>query len=640
MRRERLFVEWLIIGLFASLMVVLAIYSAVAEQADRLVYDNVAPFHAPPVDDRIIIAEINDEALANLGRWPWPRSLHAQATERIKQQRPTLLLYDILFIEPSTDDAVLARAIAGKPPVFLPILFEIPGENGAPWHLRFPVDPIARSASGIGTANLSIDSDGMARSIVIATPDAQYGVIPHMAELAYRAVTGHPSPAFTRTQNDAQPLHIAFHPPGSFRTVSLLSILRNEVPDAFLRDKIVIIGGTAEGLGDIHPVTGRHANRMAGVEVQANLLSSLIADRFISFAPQWGVILLSLLPLWGLLIAFWRLSPARGLMLAIGVTVFIIAGSVLTLAIAGWWFPPTAALLGIAIVYPLWGWRRLAAVTDFMGTEVKALLAHTGIGDPAPQQGWNNDRVANDAGRLHQVIAIMQRNAEEREEMLQFLSHDMRSPQAAIIALLKSHPDAAKNPSLRDRILRYAEHTLRLADDFVQLARIQSRPSPNEPIDVSDALAQAADIIWSRAQAKHIQIIRNEQGSDTAQDEDYWPDLWINGDPGALVRAFTNLLSNAVQMSPEGSIITCEAIRDGDYVVVSVSDNGPGLPIERRDHPFARFGYSSPSNSAEGHGSGLGLAYIEAVAHYHGGTAHYTENPGGGACFSLRLPLE
>lgn len=519
MRRERLFIEWLLIGCFASLAVVVAISTSLAERADRLIYDMVAPLYAPPADDRIIIVDINDESLAQMGRWPWPRTLHAEAIRHIKAQNPSVLLYDILFIEPSVDDAALASAMAGSPPVFLPMLFEIPGENGAPWRLRTPTEPIASAASGIGTANLSLDTDGRARTIVIATPNGEQGILPHMAELAYRSVTGHESPAFLRTRHKADPLHIAFHPPGHFRTVSLLSIMRGEVPAAFLRDKIVIIGGTAEGLGDIHPVSSADADRMAGVEVQANLLSSLFADRFITIMPQAGIILLSLLPLWGLLIAFWRLAPAYGLMLATGVTVLLVLASIILLALAGWWFPPVAALLGIVLVYPLWGWRRLAAVTDFMAHEVEALLAHTGIGDPARHQGWNNDRVARDARRLHQVIAIMQRNAEEREETLQFLSHDMRSPQAAIIALLKSAPPAT-DPALRRQILRYAEHTLRLADDFVQLARIGSRPLPGEAIDMSDALAQATDIAWPAARMKNIHILREDSGA-----SEEWPDL-------------------------------------------------------------------------------------------------------------------
>lgn len=93
-------------------------------------------------------------------------------------------------------------------------------------------------------------------------------------------------------------------------------------------------------------------------------------------------------------------------------------------------------------------------------------------------------------------------------------------------------------------------------------------------------------------------------------------------------------------MSPEGSEIRCSARRDGDDALITISDNGPGLPPERQADPFGRFGYSSAAGSGDGRGSGLGLAYVAAVARKHKGMAAYSANPAGGAVFSIRLPLE
>ena len=633
MQRGRLFIEWLLIGLGASLIVLLAVNNAVVARADRLIYDMASPFYAAPADDRLLIVEIDDATLASQGRWPWPRALHAQVLDRLKAAAPAAILYDILFIEPSEDDDALRRAMAADAPVYLPMLFEVPGRNGAPYLIHYPVAPLADVAAGVGTANLSLDSDGRARSIEIATPD-EGRILPHMAELAYHRLEGHPSPAFTRTEGSGEALHVPFLAPGSFRAIGLTPLLRGEIPEDLLHGKMLLVGGTAEGLGDIHPISTAHSGRMPGIEVQANLLSSLLADRFITLMPQNWVALLSILPLWGLLIVFWRLPPSLGLILSIGVTLALVAGSMAALAWGGWWFPPVAALLGIVIVYPLWGWRRLSAVTRFMGSEVKALLAHTGIGDPDPRQRWSNDRVASDAGRLHQVIAIMQHNAEEREAMLQFLSHDMRSPQASIITLLQGTDDLARTPGLRDRIVRLAEQTLHLADDFVQLARLQSRPARQEPVDMGDVMAQAADMIWAGARAKNIRLLRDEESA-TASMEGDWPHLWVTGDAEALTRALVNLLGNAVEVSPEGGAIHYGVRREGADIIAHVADQGPGLPQERRADPFARFGYSTPGDKG---GSGLGLAYVATVAQRHQGSACYEDAEGGGACFSIRLP--
>ncbi|MGE4429327.1 MAG: sensor histidine kinase [Sphingobium sp.] len=268
-----------------------------------------------------------------------------------------------------------------------------------------------------------------------------------------------------------------------------------------------------------------------------------------------------------------------------------------------------------------------------MGDEVRTLLSQTGIDTPAPAAShrWRDDRVASDAGRLHQVLALMQRNAKEREEMLQFLSHDMRSPQASILSLLEDRGKPLPGgPALHDRIRRHAERTLRLADDFVQLARLQSRQPVHEAVDIRDAMAQAGDMVWARAKARAVTISQDGRHAADA------PDLWVAGDAEALVRAFANLLDNAVEVSPEGSVISCGVRQEGDEVIAHVADHGPGLPPERRDAPFARFGYSGAAGEG---GSGLGLSYVATVAERHGGSAHYADGPAGGACFSLRLPL-
>lgn len=629
MKSGRLFVEWLLIGLCASLAVLWAANVSLLER--RVVYDLVSPAFAPPADDRVLLVTIDDETLAALGRWPWPRALHARALEALNRAHPRAIIYDVLFLEPSADDAALAQAMRGGAPVFLPMLFDIPGPDGAPYSIRRPTPRIAAAAAGLGTANLLIDGDGRARSVAVATPDAGT-TLPHLVELAYRAETGHPSPAFERTRDTGDPLYLAFRPAGAFRTVSLLSVLRGEVPAAFLRDRLLIVGAAAEGLGDMHPIPSGLGTRMPGAEIQANLLSSLLADRFIRFTPHSWEIALSLLPVWGLLIAFWFLPPSRSLLLAIGAMAAVALSSTAALALAGLWLPPIPALLGIAFVYPLWGWRRLAAVAQFMEQEIRQLLAQTRMRAPAPRRALV-DRIAGDANRLHQVIDFMQRSAEEREQTLQFLSHDMRAPQAAIIALLdRAEPrgpeDRTEAGPLHARIRRHAESTLRLADDFVQLARLDRPDAIREPLDISDAMAQAADTVWAKAQARTVHIERGS-GADF--------DLWTMGDPAALVRAFTNLLSNAVGAAPEGGLVRCGVERQGHEARAYVEDNGPGLPPERRADPFARFGYSSGTERESG--SGLGLAYVAAAARTFGGEAHYEDVPGGGARFVLTLPL-
>ncbi|MBP6031017.1 MAG: CHASE2 domain-containing protein [Sphingobium sp.] len=632
MKFHRLWLEWAMIGIVASLMLFMGERAGLFERAARLLYDFAAPYHAAPASDALVILAIDNESLGQIGRWPWPRDVHARAIDRLKAAGARAILYDVLFLEPTPHDPALARAMAAPgAPVYLPILFDIPGNNGAPYTVLKPVGPLAGASAGRGIANLELDSDGRARRIALKAMDAGQWT-PHLAERAYRALRGTPSPAYRRAPDERPVVDMAFNPAGSFRTVSFVHLWRGETPPALLNGKTVIVGATASGLGDLYPVPGS-AELMAGAEIQANLLNSLLADRFITPMGREWVAAWSLIPLWLLMLAFWRLSPTQSLLLTLGVAGALLFGSVLALGLTGCWAPPFAALLGVVVVYPLWSWRRLCAVTQFLDTQIDALLAQSAM--PAALLAGHDmpgeDRIGKGTERLHQIIALMQKSAVERQEMLQFLSHDMRGPQAAIIALLDNDASPKmpeRERTVRARIRRYAETTLTLADNFVQLARLESQPAEQEPVDVTDAMAQAIDMAWPQAHAAGIVIERNTPHGE---------DLWVLGDAAALVRAFTNLLLNAVQASPPASIIRCEMKREGGFALASVCDEGPGLPPERKADPFARFGYTRTASGA--HGSGLGLAFVAAVARQCGGEALYTETHSGGAHFTLRLPL-
>jgi CHASE2 domain-containing sensor protein/two-component sensor histidine kinase len=632
---RRLLIEWILIAFGASLFVLIAINSGALKTADNLIYDYFAPAYAPPADDRIVIVEIDNHSLAMIGgqngRWPWPRSVHAQAIDALQAASPKAILYDVLFTEPSGQDAELGRAITGKPPVLLPLLFEAPGMNGSAFSITRPVDVIAHAAAALGTANIVMDADGRTRRIEIATP-TQQAVIPHLTEFAYRSLIGSPSPAYLKAQRDFQPVQLAIRPSGSFRSVSFVSVLRGEVPAAFLKDKIVMVGASAPGLGDTHPVSMASRGQMPGIELQANLLSSLLADRFTATLPVPWIIAFSLIPIWILMVAFWRFSPTNNLRLSLGLLIAMMVASVFLLAVFGIWVPPSAALLGIIIVYPLWGWRRLASISRFLVNEVDGLRATNNL-PTLPKPDWREgDRIAGEAVQLHSLIAMIRQAGQEREEVLQFLSHDMRAPQAAIIALTEGKGAKALDPEKVGLIRQQARQTLRLADTFVQLARLEAQPHPLEPFDMADILAQATDMVWPFAKARSITIERK-----TLSEE-----IWINGDAAALARALTNLLENAVRHSPSGSIVRASVQKEGSSGLCIITDQGPGLPEERRDNPFMRFGASTtPQGSAKSayRGAGLGLAFVRTAITRHNGTIDYDQPESGGARFTIRLPM-
>jgi signal transduction histidine kinase len=101
-----------------------------------------------------------------------------------------------------------------------------------------------------------------------------------------------------------------------------------------------------------------------------------------------------------------------------------------------------------------------------------------------------------------------------------------------------------------------------------------------------------------------------------------------------------NLLANAAQHTPEGSTITVECEAADTEAVLRVCDNGPGIPGEALPHLFERFYRADKARSRAAGGSGLGLSIAHSIVRAHGGELSAENPPGGGAGFTMRMPLE
>ena len=231
------------------------------------------------------------------------------------------------------------------------------------------------------------------------------------------------------------------------------------------------------------------------------------------------------------------------------------------------------------------------------------------------------------------MLALEQREVakRQREEALQLLSHDMRSPQASILAVLKNPEFKDAPQKLTQLIESQARRTLDLADAFVRLAQAESADLTLEALDFCFLVEEAIDSLWSLAQQGGVTLRMDARG-----------EFVIFGDRGALMRALVNLLDNAVKFSKPGAEVTC-IVRGGsidgrDAVVCEIIDNAGGMPPALATRLFDRFvthGHGANGSS----GIGLGLALVQAVATRHDGTVMCRTSPGVGSIFTLTLPL-
>ena len=222
-----------------------------------------------------------------------------------------------------------------------------------------------------------------------------------------------------------------------------------------------------------------------------------------------------------------------------------------------------------------------------------------------------------------------------REEVLAFLSHDMRSPQSSIIALLELHeldPDDNPKEEVHRRIEQYARRTLSLSEQFLQLARAESKAHEPTVEDLGAIAEEAADDVWTAAEQKGMRVQLRWDGEP----------LPVLADRPLLLRAIVNLLTNAVKYSPEKTTVTVTLAErqhgERPMHVCEVADQGYGISQENQARLFERYRRFSEPGQPKAQGAGLGMAFVKTVIEKHGGTIGVASAPGKGSTFTVILP--
>lgn len=803
---RRFLIEWVGIGCLGIVVILLSSLGRLSASVDHLVYDRFLSLYARPLLSDIVVLEIDNASIAQLGRWPWPRSVHAKLLEQIASAKPAAVIYDVLFTEANAQDAELARAIALSP-TYLPVLLSAPDSAGQRTVVE-PVAPLAHAAAGLGHINLEVDSDGIVRSVARYEGDAESRwpqlMVPVEEALAHGVLHlrgGQPgrvsSMSASATEGDDDDdsegrFLIPFGPNAqNYPKLSFARVLAGDVPADQLRGRLVLIGVTASGLYDrfATPVSGE-LGPLPGVYIHANVLDTLLSGREIEPAARGLLFAVSLVPLAALLAGFLVLSPRRSLLLTGALCLLAASGSALLLYGARLWMSPVPAIVGVVAVYPIWNWRRLEMTMGYLREELQRLADEPHLLPETPQRRrefggdvleqhmalmaqaaqrvqdmkrfvWDSldsmpepilvsdvrgvVLIANHAARAHfarlgaplpegrpmqavlggltlvktidsdpasdaennllarahwpapldparhEFAALMAHGVEvrdarerdhllryanctneqgettgwiaglvdvsalhaaerQREDALRLLSHDMRSPQASILALVeieraRSEPVLARG--LLERIERYAQRALTLADDFVQLARAESQTYVLEPVSLTELLIDASDEVWPQAHAKRIALHTETGAADHLADDGYDDGHWIYADRSLMTRALVNILNNAVKYSPPDTRIVCSVTsltpKTGPgaarRVSCTIRDQGYGIPKDQQAGLFERFRRFHETERPEVGGAGLGMAFIKTVVTRHGGDVEVVSEPGHGTALTIRLPV-
>jgi PAS domain S-box-containing protein len=219
-----------------------------------------------------------------------------------------------------------------------------------------------------------------------------------------------------------------------------------------------------------------------------------------------------------------------------------------------------------------------------------------------------------------------------RDEVLAVVSHDLRNPVGTIAAAAELLADVPLPPEQRGEhleiIYRAADRINRLIQDLLDVAQIEAGKLSvwQKPVKTVEMLDEAVASARARADEEGVRLC--------AEVDPQLPQ--VAADRDRILQVMTNLIVNALKFTPENGQVTVTASASGGGVLVAVSDTGPGIEPEMREHLFDRFWRG---HRTAGGGAGLGLAIVEGILAAHGAQVHVETEVGEGSRFSFVLPL-
>lgn len=286
------------------------------------------------------------------------------------------------------------------------------------------------------------------------------------------------------------------------------------------------------------------------------------------------------------------------------------------------WIVPAASLLLGAVVWLMVG-RTLRPVE-----QIRAEVDAIGVREldrrvPEPP---GNDEIARLAATMNTMLARLERSTQRQQRFTADASHELRTPLARMRAELEvddRDPVRADVAATRRSQLEEIGALQRMIEDLLVLARADADAPTRrvEPVDLDDIVLDEARSYAATAVSVDVSAVSAAQ---------------VVGDPGQLRRVVRNLLDNAHRHA--SSLVTITLAERDLTAELTMADDGPGVPVERRAEVFERFSRLDEARSGGPGRSGLGLAIVHDVVDNHGGAVAVDDAPHGGARFTVTLP--
>lgn len=360
-------------GVFPIVTLIVLAYlisgNAAVQRIDLLLYDYFLNLQDNRVSDEVLVIAIDDASLNSLGQWPWSRRVHGQMLDRLTDMGAKAVAFDILFAESETADSqadsIFAQAIERNGRTVLVVAPSNPGPE-MPITEVLPLTLLAEAAASVGHVDFEIDRDGLCRSFYLnaGINDAHWPAL----SLALLQVAG-VSPLAEHVDGNQDPhvehfgwlrdrrFLIPFDPnPDAVKVLPAHILLSDDEAASLVKDKYVLVGSTATGLGDVMstPVSLVH-QRMPGVEVNAHVLSGLLQGTLIREVSSAHYLVLTLLVTAIAALFMFNVSFPSAIFIFFVCVLGIPAVAGIAMYVEQLWFPPMASTASLILGFPLWG---------------------------------------------------------------------------------------------------------------------------------------------------------------------------------------------------------------------------------------------------------------------------------------------
>jgi two-component system sensor histidine kinase BaeS len=274
--------------------------------------------------------------------------------------------------------------------------------------------------------------------------------------------------------------------------------------------------------------------------------------------------------------------------------------------------------------------RRLARPIQAL-TTASERLGQGDLGGRVPVVG--RDELAGLARSFNRMADSLQRGEERQRRLIADVAHELRTPLVNLRGYLEALKDGVvvPDPELFASLHEEAVLQQRIVEDLQELALAEAGTLVyhRSRVDLSELLETCHTAHQAVAEAAEVRLEVNTNGA-----------VYADADPDRLRQVLGNLVGNAVRATPAGGSVTLAARRNGRSAVMTVADTGSGIAPEHLPYVFDRLWRGDAARGRASGGSGLGLAIARQIVTDHGGTIEVTSEPGAGATFTIRLPLD